>query len=258
MSDLTLVCTVRGAVDAAALMWESFLAHHPRPLFLAYDNGSDDGGAVRAYLAGHADRLIARDPGESISHGAALDVLCEIVSTPYLLAVDSDVEFTGEAVPLMRFLLDDMGDQGVVVYPEEELAGAVAMVFDHELDLQPRVNPCCCLWRTDRLQRLLGAGFGFGTYIGIEQGEWWDVGGMLHMAARAAGWEPLACRSLWKLITHYGEISLLFRPEHELNFHPDLTAQRVAVVAERYETIRRRLAELRELREKENQPAEDS
>jgi hypothetical protein len=82
------------------------------------------------------------DPGEYSEHGATLDWLVERVDTPYVLTLDSDVEFRGECVTTMLNLADERG------------LSALGVFEPGHLGYRPRLASQILLLRTDVLRRL--------------------------------------------------------------------------------------------------------
>lgn len=228
MSDSRVtVCVANlGVKDAFDLMWKSFCKHHGEYPLYVWDNGSKDGcdSLGRMYATKY------REGNES--HGVSLDRLCRMVETEYVLVSDNDVEYLAPVV-------DDMiAEDAFCVCPPERFGQGSAEFMGFQCEGQPRIDPCCALFRTDELKELLQfASFAF--YVSPHQNRHYDTGSMLYHFARAVGKSIKTPGWLWERIYHYGTLTWgLGSPE----------GSNERVLAEsRYTTVRGRLAEYREV-----------
>ena len=225
----TVVCAIHGAKHAFDLMWRSFDKwHRPTPLYVCNTGGDDDCAELgRKYATEYVEA--------PVSHGVAIDLLCSMVKTPYVLVSDSDVEFLAPVV-------DDMiAEQAFCVSPPDRYGQGSAEYMGFKTYGQPRIDPCCALFQTLPLQSLLNH-TSFAFYVSPHQAKHYDTGSMLYHVAKArqGALGPAAdiynCKTpdwLWKNIHHFGSLSWgLTSPEGSHDHE---------VAIERYAQIQQRL-----------------
>lgn len=234
--DVTLCTVSRNARDAAALMWESYLEHHERPVLFVYDNGSTDGAAE--YLGSRADYFHRSEAAST--HGAGLDHLCPLVETPYTLVVDTDVEFLAPTVGVMK------GADAFAAHQARWFSDDSAYGFNEfHGDMYARLwgfQVYAALFRTAELQGLL-------RHVSFRPlarpgppmpHHCYDTGAMLYHVALAAGLR-VAEIDLTGHIIHYGSITLALYSEYS-QYVPHLAQYKRG----QYDIIRSRLRTLRE------------
>jgi hypothetical protein len=155
---VTVVMATRNARAAVRLTTHTFAAHTAeRVTFVAIDNGSTDGTADDLRSLGWLtfvsfDERRRADPSTPdavlSSHGATLDWAAARVRTPYLLTLDSDVEFLRDRW-LGRLLEEMEGDGSLAAIGPYEPGGRGS---------QPRLAPHLFLLRTEAV-RDLGTSF---------------------------------------------------------------------------------------------------
>lgn len=229
MTDCTVCLVSHDAVDSLALTVESFRKYHPEPVrWHILDTDSRDG--AREYAEGVADLLL--EGLRIASHGESLTRLVETVETPYFLALDNDIEFTDEALPLLRDAIE----------PEDVYCACLTRLFPWgTFDIggtimQPLWSPNIAvgLHKTAMVKRLL-QWTSFGYWMNAERLEHSETGAMVYRFAMASGYRLVELGELWNRVIHHGSISALFNQET-----PD------PVLVERYEVVKKHLKELRD------------
>ena len=145
MNAVTIVCATLNAREAVQLTFESLARCTPEPVeLLVADNGSTDG--TLEYLQSlnwpHVFPLNDRS-GASTDHGSTLDWLTARVQTPYVLTLDSDVEF------LARGWLSDM-----LEYARDEQLDALGVFEPAVGAYRERLAPYVLLLRTAALRAI--------------------------------------------------------------------------------------------------------
>lgn len=192
MTDITLCTVSLNAYHACALMWGSYLRHHPKAPLYAWDNKSEDGAAE--YFKKHATLFMT---GDRVEHGVALDVLCKRVETKYTLVVDTDVEFVDDLYAGWEF--DDR------YYCYGSLRRGY-YVNERKEVFQNGVHPCCAIYKTETLQKLLEH-FSFSVYINTNVKKLYDTAAMLSFVAEAAGLKLHTPPDWENRFIHYGAIT---------------------------------------------------
>lgn len=202
MSDVTIATITYRAEDALALMWESFLHFHPGPPppWLVWDNGQ--GSYARARGAA------VWDGNNSVECGVCMDRLIPYVKTRYVLFTEDDVEF---GAPVLPDLLRAIGEEGFAAGYLNPSTG-LGCVYGKNLPGSARIEPCCALYETERLQRFCRH-LTFAHVINHHNSLFYDTGGLLLAFAQAAGWEVAACPWLFERIWHWGHVASSFRPD---------------------------------------------
>jgi glycosyltransferase involved in cell wall biosynthesis len=156
MSAVTIVCATLNAREAVQLTFESLArcAREPVEVWVA-DNGSTDG--TLEYLQS-LDWLrvfpLAARPGACTDHGSTLDWLTARVQTPYLVTLDSDVEF------LARGWLSDM-----LIFAHDADVDALGVFEPAVGAYRERLAPYVLLLRTAALRMLATS---FRSFVRIE------------------------------------------------------------------------------------------
>ncbi len=251
MSRDVTVCTVAyNAAAAVELMWESYRYRHRSvgPLF-AHDNGSTDGAAE--YLKTHADKFV--QSVRNVGHGPALNDLCAVVTTPYTLVCDTDVEFF---VPVVDRLIAELEVPGVggVCYPSaagRATLGPCKFGVTDMLSLA-RIDPCCAMFRTADLQRWLRATAptGWGMHVEPAYRLLYDCGAVVRSALEADGFRLAQPAWLGADVRHWGGVTCMFVVDElpagqllSVEPNPD-TVQ--AARRDRYRQVKQQLAELKQ------------
>lgn len=236
--DLTVCLVNFYAADAVALALESFQKFHPGTHYRLHvlDNGSADGAAE--YLRERADVFL--EGTNSVSHGESLTRLCETVETRYLLAMDNDLEFVGDALEEMYPAVQREGIYCACPprpYGRRDEPFGQAVIFEGRPPMccQWSPNICLGLMRTDVVRHLLQY-VSFGHYINHHRNEFFEMGAMVYRAAAAAGWDIVELPSLWHKVRHWGGVSRLWAGIAEVD-RPEIQA--------RYEEMQHRLRLLR-------------
>ncbi len=222
MMDCTVCVVNLGMKDAFDLMWQSFKAHHGDgyPLYV-WDNGSKDG-------CDQLGRMYAtKFTMGCASHGVALDKLCKTVETPYILVADNDVEFLAPVIEEMK------AESAFCVSPPDRYGMGGAEYMGYPCKGQPRIDPCCALFRTEELNRLLEF-TSFAFYVSPHQAKNYDTGSMLYQFALATGLTVSQPSWLWEKVHHFGGITWM-------SSAPEGSTER-RKANERYSDIQKRLA----------------
>jgi glycosyltransferase involved in cell wall biosynthesis len=156
MNAVSIVCATLNAREAVQLTFESLARCTPEPVdVLVADNGSTDG--TLEYLQSldwlRVVPLSAR-PGACTDHGSTLDWLTARVQTPYLLTLDSDVEF------LARGWLTSM-----LAYAQGTRLDALGLFEPAVGAYRERLAPYVLLLRTAALR---GVATSFRSFVRIE------------------------------------------------------------------------------------------
>lgn len=248
----TLATVAFNAVDAVALMWESFLHYHPRASarLVACDNASTDGAEV--YLRRHADHYVRNDL--NYGHGTPLNNLCDyVLETPtrYLIVIDTDVEFRETVCDRIAELLEKPG-VGCVCYPSAKGRADLGRCwhFGDRLSL-PRIDPCFAAFRTDVFGDLFRRSkpVGWHPHDAKEVGLFFDAGAAIRYVLERQGYEVEQPAWLGAAVKHYGGLSSYYcekalSPEDAKRFHqndPSVQAareHRMAVVRARLAAVR--------------------
>lgn len=201
MPEITVICVTQNGLDLLRLAVESLYLHNPDCRFLlwVWDNDSADG--TRDWLRDRCDRLWVKSGPMGHHHGIPLDRMVAAVETPYVLTLDNDVVFRGPVLGDMLRALRDTGafacgpsqrcDMGTVEHRGVTLVG------------QPRVDPCCALFRTPELQRLT-AHISFSPAESVNTGRFYDTGALITAAAHGAGLRTVELPWVWERFTHFG------------------------------------------------------
>ncbi len=213
-----------GMKEAFELALKSLRRYHPNVdiKVLVYDNGSKDG--CLEYAHEHADEVI---DGPSVSHGVALDRLVSKVETPWLITCDNDVEYLAPVVEEMK------AENAFCVSPPDRFGMGSAEYMGYPCKGQPRIDPCCALFRTEDLKRLLEF-TSFAFYVSPHQAKNYDTGSMLYQFALATGLTVSQPNWLWERIHHFGGLTWM-------SSAPEGSTER-RQADERYSDILKRLA----------------
>jgi len=197
----TLITVFHNGIHALKLLWRSFSNANPEPaLFWCYDNASNDGSG---YYAKSVSNYTFRSCC-NYGHGRGLDTLCAKVRTPYTLIADVDVEFLQPATARMIAELKGTPSALCTAYPSlKEECVVVNNYLGSNLSGQKRINPCCAMFDTLKLQQVLKY-FSFGVYGG--PGKFYDVGAMIYTASLACNLSVLEPTWIRQAVRHYGGI----------------------------------------------------
>ena len=200
---ITYVTVFNGALHALRLSWNSFAFFHPKQaLFWCYNNG--DKTAARDYANAQADLVIHSEYNDG--HGPGLNTLCRQVKTRYTLVCDMDIEFLRPTAHRMILELQSEPDALCVAYPSHRDECVPVVHFGWHLMGQKRINPCCALFDTQKLNQILPY---FGFEVFWSSLNFYDVGGVLYNVARAAGMKVLEPEWVRDSVRHYGSMGAL-------------------------------------------------
>lgn len=243
---LTIVNQNYNAIDAISLMRESFLHYHPnlaeRTVWYCCDGGSSDGALE--YCQRHFDYTHEIEPENRFPRIGA-DELCKMAATPYILYIDSDIEFLNEIV---GELIGRMEAESIDCLTYEPLYHprpvTLCDIYGNRklYDGASRIDSAFSLWKREPLQRLLQY-FSWGRCLSLDTLEYCDSGAVLYRAAMLAGMKVVMVPELRDSVKHYGEVSMMFTPS--LETASEETRIRVRAAFERYAEIGRRLKKLR-------------
>lgn len=239
MDTITTICLVsHDALHALELCVESFRKYHSEPVrWHICDNGSEDGACEYAETVADVMLYGARQA----SHGESLTYLVQTVQTPYFLALDNDIEFTGPVLDMLRDALEPEHEAycacltRLYAWGKFDIGGVV-------MDPLWSPNIAVGLLKTDMVKRLLapiekdGRPLStFGYWQNSERREHGETGAMVYRMALAAGYKLVELPELWERVIHHGSLSAMFNQ-----------AERDPVLVERYEKVKQHLRELRE------------
>lgn len=255
MTDVTLITVSYNAVDALALMIESFRYHHPdfKGRWLVMDQGSTDGALE--YARAHADLVLEGVNAESC-HGDRISELCQMVDTDWVLHVDNDIEFKA---PVLDMMFEPFENESVyctcltrLFYSVNEWLPPADHPVKHPygtFDVYGKIwkgmwspNIALGLMRMDVIRRIQELGITFGYYANDKRLEWYETGGMLFLFAKAMGYEVAEIGNLWDHVTHHGSISTLWTGTE----YPDFESGNTTPMMERYRKVQERLKIVRE------------
>jgi len=181
MNDVTLAMVSCNGLHGVSLAWESYCKYHDRAPLLVYDNASTDG--TREYLQAHADYVYCSDTNDG--HGIGLDHLCSRVTTPYVLTIDTDIEFHKPTVDYLKSC-NSFAVHQCHVQPSGYFWRYGKAIWQDCLK-QWGFQVWCCLFRTEELVVLLDAGLSFSLYTNSQKKLFHDTGSIMFNAACAAG-----------------------------------------------------------------------
>ena len=205
--EVTVGTVFCNGVHALELLWRSYYFHNKDvpARFWCWDNASTDGASD--YAAKHAAKVFTMPPRTSHQQGA--DGMAKECSTPYFLLLDFDVEFTGPFTAKAIQLLKGDPDALCVSFPSGEPGRQFEVGNFGLMDGTKRINPCCALFRTDKIKLILEH-FTFGTYFNFgTKRQFFDVGAMIRQVAEVAGMGVLEPAWIRQAVNHYGQIGAL-------------------------------------------------
>lgn len=206
MIDTTLITTFTNGYEALRLLFGSFSANHPgnTVYLLAGNSESTDPRAVQ--LAAQWGTVVNFRQG--VGHALVLNDLCRRVTTPYTLVMDFDVEVLSPFLDECRNLLDLDPLTVCVALPEPPAPKGFTVGKFGVFDGVERINPCCALFKTNRLQQILGL-IGWETCINFNTRTFFEVGSMLRKAVELSGQTVYHSQGLANSVHHYGQIGAL-------------------------------------------------
>lgn len=234
---VTMVCANLGMSSAFQLMWESFCKYHKRGEVVLYvlNQPVQDGLTIIDDATEYSERVADRcfKPDTMICHGAALDLLCSEVETPYTLIVDNDIEFVA---PVLSGMLEAMEQNGTFGVCAPCIGLGTTSLYGVETAGQERIEPWCALIVTRQVKRVLKQ-FSWSSYASRDLGQHWDVGGMFLKGMRLLGLDVSRLSGIFLKVHHFGCVSWgAYAPE----------GSPIRAIAEgRYAEIKGRLALLR-------------
>jgi hypothetical protein len=233
MSLVTALIVGQNNKDLLRLTVESLYRHNREVgLRTAYfDNDSGDG--AREWAEDHCDLVVHKAGPLGHHHAVPLDRLAQLVKTPYTLTLDNDVVFRGPVLPRMVAEMDET--YAFAAAPSARLGMGSVVHFGRTLEGQPRVDPCCAMFRSDQLARMVRH-VSFTPAEVTNLGRFYDTGGMVRAAAEGAGMRVLDCPWVWEHLDHFGAMTWA-------GLAPDGSPEKAAQ-GSRYETARARLDEL--------------
>lgn len=205
--EVTVGTVFCNGVHAVELLWRSYYFHNkgvPVKLW-CWDNASTDGAAE--YAAKHSAKLFRNPPRTSHQQGA--DSMAKECDTPFFLLLDFDVEFRGEFTERALEMLKFNPGALCVSYPSGNPGKQFPVGNFGLMDGTKRINPCCTLFRSDKIKRILEH-FTFGTYFNFgTKRQFFDVGAMIRQVAEVAGMEVLEPAWVGHAVHHFGQIGAL-------------------------------------------------
>lgn len=204
MPQITVLVVGHNNREMLRLTVESFRRNNTQIRFLLWywDNHSDDGAAE--WAAENCDRLLKPNRALGHYHGQPLDLMVQEVETPYVLTLDNDVVSSG---PVLLRMLEHLEATGAfVVSPPSRFAIGTVDHFGRHLQGQPRIDPCCSLFRTAELARITKH-TSFVPYECTNLGKFYDTGGMVRAAAEGAGLRCDEADWIWQSVRHYGAMT---------------------------------------------------
>lgn len=233
-NEATIVIPNWNSLHSLSLTMESFRHHHnyEYPVFVADDKSSD---GADTYAMEHATQFFQGDYERSLGCHGLLNLLISKVETPYVLTLDSDVEFLGPCIPAMLTILQNT-ENCVGVCPKAPMAAGENFggVF---LKGTERFEHYMSLFKTDVLKHWIKY-LPLDHYACLTRKLKYDLTGLLYPALLAAGYNFFIDNSfLWKNIIHYGGLSVLWSPGESEAVYDHLN--------KKYDIIKKRLENLR-------------
>lgn len=229
--DVTIGTVFCNGLYALRLMWRSY-AHYNSEVpvnFWCWNNDSLDGAAE--YAQKMAKTVFNRSIRTSHQQGAR--EMCLACETQFFLLVDVDVEFLAPFTTHALCALLDDSNALCVAYPAGSPAkGFKVGLFDGLFEGAPRIDPCCVMFRTDKIKELLRYST-FDTLVDTGSRVFYDVGAVLRKDAVKAGMAIIEPSWVRNAVKHYGQIGA-YVGNHKLD---DKLTEALRV---RYETIKRR------------------
>jgi hypothetical protein len=237
--EVTLCCVSRNAVDALALMWESYNYYNPDhpALLYVHDNASTDGALE--YAKEHA--ALVQEGDNTKNHGMWLSELVAQVKTPWVVTVDNDLSF--RKFGGMQFAFDHLADDVYVVCPDRyghpkwEPFGPSGLNIMWRNAYSP--NICFGVFHTKVLQKCQQF-FHLGWYVDHNTQQAFETGGVVWRVAETCGYHSEELPELWDYVFHHGQISCIGNMTDEV-----LASEWGQTLQARYDVIKQELADLR-------------
>lgn len=205
MAEVTVCCVTQDQKDALRLAVESFRRHNTDVPFLlwVWDNESTDG--AREWAEANADRVFRKPGPLGHNHAHALDAMVAAATTPFVMTLDNDTHTTA---PVLGRMVAELRTTGAfAVGPAARFGMGEVDHFGRRLVGQPRIDPCCALFRTPALARL-AARVSFVPYECCNAGKYFDTGAMIRHAAEGCGLGVVDAPWVWDAVRHYGSMTL--------------------------------------------------
>lgn len=226
MAQITVLVVGQDNRDSLRLAVESLRRHNGDTPFLLWywDNDSTDG--AREWAEANCDRVFRKPGPIGHHHGVPLDSMVQEVVSPYTVTLDNDVISRGPVLGRMLRHLEHTG--AFAVNPACRLPLGEVDHFGRLLIGQPRVDPCCAMFRTPELARLTRR-VSFTPAEAANLARFYDTGGLIRHAAEGCGLRVDDADWVWEAIDHVGAMTWAQWSEPGTDIHRDYAARKARV-----------------------------